>query len=149
MTASVLQSHILAADQNIYLGCSYIIIMGLKYTLSFNVMVFSSKLEERLNNYSSLICVTELEGTISNWTIDLKAVSWTVVGYSFINYTSIKQTKDLELILSVSFAVNHIMQSKELSIQEKQSIVRLQEQNRSIRERERERGTLGDAKSTD
>ncbi len=37
-----------------------------------------------------------------------------------------------------SVAVNHIMRSKDLSIQEKQMIVRLQEQNRSIREREQE-----------
>ncbi len=42
-------------------------------------------------------------------------------------------------------AVNHIMRSKDLSIQEKQTIVRLQEQNKSIRERA---GALGDAKST-
>ncbi len=35
-------------------------------------------------------------------------------------------------------AVNDIMRSKELSIQVKQTIVRLQNQNRSIREREQE-----------
>ncbi len=46
-------------------------------------------------------------------------------------------------------AVNHTVQSKDLFIQEKHTIVRLKKQNRSIRERERERaGTLGAAKST-
>ncbi len=43
------------------------------------------------------------QGTISNWTIDSKAVSWTGVGYSFIISTSIKQVKGLELILNVPF----------------------------------------------
>ncbi len=59
---------------------------GLKvHTLSFNLRVFSSKLEERLRNYSSLICTyTLFQGTISNWTVGSKAVSWTDVGYSFI-----------------------------------------------------------------
>lgn len=42
-------------------------------------------------------------------------------------------------------AVNHIMRSKELFIQVKQTIVRLQKQNKSIRERA---GTLGADKST-
>ncbi len=44
------------------------------------------------------------QGTISNWTVDSKAVSWTDVGYSFIISASIKQIKGLELILSVSSA---------------------------------------------
>ncbi len=35
-------------------------------------------------------------------------------------------------------AVNHIMRSKDLSIQEKQMIVRLQKQHKSIREGEQE-----------
>ncbi len=73
-------------------------------TLSFNLRVFSSKLEESLRNHSSLICTSPLfQGTISNWTVDSKAVSWTDVGYSFIISTSVKQVKGLELILSVSF----------------------------------------------
>ncbi len=93
---------ILAADQNIF-KYSYIMIMGC--TLRFNLRAFSSKLEERLRNHSSLICSSPLsQGTISNWTIDSKAVSWTDVGYSFVISTSIKQVKGLELILSVPFA---------------------------------------------
>ncbi len=39
------------------------------------------------------------QGTISNWTVDSKAISWTDVGYFFIISTSIKQVKGLELIL--------------------------------------------------
>ncbi len=67
-------------------------------------LTFSSQLEERLRNYSSLICTSPpFQGTISNWTIASKAVSWTDVGYSFVISTSIKQVKGLELILSVSF----------------------------------------------
>ncbi len=85
---------------------SYSYIMSIKvHTLIFNLRVFSSKLEERLRNYSCLIFNSPLfQGTISNWTIDSKAVSWTGVGYSFIISTSIKQVKVLELILSVPFA---------------------------------------------
>ncbi len=57
---------ILAADQNIFKLQLYNK-HGIKVqTLIFNLRVFSSKLEERLSNYSSLICVTELKGTISN-----------------------------------------------------------------------------------
>ncbi len=44
------------------------------------------------------------QGTISNWTTELKAVLWKRMGYSFIFSTSTKQVKVLELILSVSFA---------------------------------------------
>ncbi len=33
------------------------------------------------------------QGTISNWTVDSKAVSWTGMGYSFIISTSIKEVK--------------------------------------------------------
>ncbi len=57
-----------AADQNIFklqLYNEY----GLKvHTLSFNLRVFSAKLEERLRNYSSLICnpLPLFQGTISN-----------------------------------------------------------------------------------
>ncbi len=43
------------------------------------------------------------QGTISNWSVDSKAISWTDVGYSFIISTLSKQVKGLELILSVSF----------------------------------------------
>ncbi len=39
------------------------------------------------------------QGTISNWTIDSKAVSWTDVGYSFIISSSIKQVNGLELFV--------------------------------------------------
>ncbi len=41
------------------------------------------------------------QGTISNWKVDSKAVSWTGVSDSFIISTSIKQVKGLDLILSV------------------------------------------------
>ncbi len=98
---------ILAVDQNIFkLQLLYIMDMRFKvYTLSFNLRVYSSKLEERLRNYSPLMCIFPLcQGTKSNWTIDSKAVSWTGVGYSFVISTSIKQVKGLELILSVTFA---------------------------------------------
>ncbi len=96
---------ILATVQNIFklqLYNEY----GLKVqTLSFNLRIFSSRLEERLRSYRSLICTSPLfQGSISNWTIDSKAVSWTDVGYSFVISTSLKQVKGLELILSVSFA---------------------------------------------
>ncbi len=71
------------------------------------------------------------------------------MGYSFDMSTSIKQVKGLELILRVPFAFgscccepHHAV--KELSIQVKQTIVRLQKQNKSIREIA---GTLGVAKS--
>ncbi len=76
---------ILVVDQNIFklqLYNEY----GLKaHTLSFNLRVLSSKLEERLRNYGSLICTSPLfQGTISNWTVDSKAISWTDVDYSFV-----------------------------------------------------------------
>ncbi len=45
-------------------------------------------------------------------------------------------------------AVNHIMQSKDISIQAKQKIVRLQKQNKSWKYQEEIAGTLGAAKST-
>ncbi len=75
----------LAAGQNIFklqLYNEY----GLKvHTLCFNLRVSTSKLEEGLRNYRSLICASLLfQGTISNWTTESKAVSWTVVGYSFM-----------------------------------------------------------------
>ncbi len=99
------------------------------------------------------------QGTISNWTIESKGVSWTGMGYSFIISTSIKQVKDLELILSVPFVFGSWCCETTLcgqrivvkgphcvvSIQVKQTIVRLQKQNKSIREIA---GTLGVAKST-
>ncbi len=93
---------ILAAEQNIFklqLYDEY----GLK--VHTDLRILSSKSEERLRNYSSLICTFPLfQGTISNWTVDSKAVSWIDVGYSFVISTSIKQAKGLELILSVPFA---------------------------------------------
>ncbi len=81
------------------------------------------------------------------------------MGYSFIISTSIKQVKDLELILSVPFVFGSWCCETTLcgqrivvkgphcvvSIQVKQTIVRLQKQNKSIREIA---GTLGVAKST-
>jgi len=42
--------------------------------------------------------------TVSNWTVDSKAMSWTDVLYSFIISTSIEHVKRLELILSMPFA---------------------------------------------
>ncbi len=64
---------ILAVDQNIF-----------KLKL-YNLRVFSSQLEEKLRNYSSLICTSSLfQGTISNWTVDSKAILWKDVGYSFL-----------------------------------------------------------------
>ncbi len=98
---------ILAADQNIFkLYNEY----GLKvHTIRFSLILFSSKLEERLRNYSSLICSSPLfQGTISHWIIDSKAISWTDVGYSFVISTSVKQVKGLELILSVPFALEAV-----------------------------------------
>ncbi len=75
---------------------------GLKvHTLIFNLRLFPSQLEERLRNYSYL---PPFQGTISNWTVDSKAISWTDVGYSFIISTSVKHVKGLELIVSVPFA---------------------------------------------
>ncbi len=69
------------------------------HTLSFNLRL-SYHNWERLRNYSSLICTSPLfQGTISNWTVDSKAISWTDVGYSFVISTSIKQLKVLELII--------------------------------------------------
>ncbi len=123
---------ILAADQNTFKLMLY---NGLKvHTLIFNLRVCSSQLVQRLMNYSSLICSSPLyQGTISIWTTDSKAISWTV-GCFLIISTSVKQVKGLEVTLSVPFAFEllmwtHIMCSKELSIQEKQTIVRLQKQN--------------------
>ncbi len=95
----------LAADQNIFKLQLYNEYGRKVHILSFNLRVLSSQLEERLRNYSSLICTSPLfQATISNWTVDSKAVSWTVVGYSFVISTSIKQVKGLELVLSVPFA---------------------------------------------
>ncbi len=75
------------------------------HNLIFNWREFLSQLEKRLRNYSSLKCTSPLfQGTISNWAVVSKVISWTGVGYSFIISTSIKQVKDLELILSVPFA---------------------------------------------
>ncbi len=53
--------------------------------------------------YIYIYIYMELGITISNWTIDSKAVSWTGVGYSFVISASIKQLKILDLILSVPF----------------------------------------------
>ncbi len=96
---------ILAVDQNMFKLQLYNEYRLKVYNLSFNLRVFSSQLEERLKNCNSLICTSPLfQGTISNLTVDSKAISWTCVGYSFVIYTSIKQVKGLELILSVPFA---------------------------------------------
>ncbi len=97
---------ILAADQNIFkLYNEYGFKLWIWHTLSFNLRVFSSQLEERLRNNSSLIFTSPLfQGTISNWTVDPKAISWADVGYSFVISASIKQVKGLELILCVPFA---------------------------------------------
>ncbi len=90
---------ILAADQNIFKLQLYNEYVLKVQTLNFNLRLFSSQLEERLRNHSSLICTNPLfQETISNWTVDSKAISWTDVGYSFIISTSIKQVKGLELI---------------------------------------------------
>ncbi len=81
---------------------------GLKvHTLSFNLRAFLSQLDEMLRNYSSLICTSPLfQGTISNWTDDSKASSWTHgLFLCYFNYLYIiKQVKGLELIISVPFA---------------------------------------------
>ncbi len=67
--------------------------------------------------------------TISNWAGDLKAISWTDVGYSFIISTSIKQVKvgvgvDFKCSICIWKLLlwTHIMQSKELSMQVNQII---------------------------
>ncbi len=92
---------ILDADQNIFklqLYNEY----GLKGTLWALIWFqIGGKVKELqlFNMYHPLF-----QGTISNCTIDSKAVSWTGMGYSFIISTSIKQVKGLELILSVPFA---------------------------------------------
>ncbi len=36
--------------------------MGLVHSMSFNLRVFTSKLKERLRNYSSLVCTSPLKG---------------------------------------------------------------------------------------
>ncbi len=110
-------------------------------TLWSNLRVFISKLEKRLMNYSSLISTSPLfQETISNWTVDSKAVS---CFRTFVISTSIKQVKGLELILSVPFAFGSCCCEPTSCgqrilttwiIQLKQTIVRLQKQNKSIRE---------------
>ncbi len=98
---------ILAVDQNKFMLQLYYE-YGLKvHTLSFNLRAFLSQLDERLRNYSSLICTSPLfQGTISNWTVDSKAISWTRgLFLCYFNYLYIiKQVKGLELIISVPFA---------------------------------------------
>ncbi len=98
---------ILAVDQNKFMLQLYDE-YGLKVqTLSFNLRAFLSQLDERLRNYSSLICTSPLfQGTISNWTVDSKASSWTRgLFLCYFNYLYIiKQVKGLELIISVPFA---------------------------------------------
>ncbi len=122
------------------------------HSLSFNLrdITIGGKVKELqlFNMY-----LPPFQGTIRNWTVDSKVISWTNVGYSFIISTSIKQVKGLELIQSVPFAFGICCYghtsceelSKDLSIQVKQTIVRLQKPNKSIREIA---GTSGVAKST-
>ncbi len=72
------------------------------------------------------------------------------MGYSFVISTSIRQVKDLELILSVPFTCGSCCceptsRSQRSSPYKKQTIARLQKQNKSTREIA---GTLGAAKSS-
>ncbi len=100
------------------------------HTLNLNLNTFSLQLEEMLRNYSSLLFTSPFfQGTISNWAGDLKAISWTDVGYSFIISTSIKQVKvgvgvDFKCSICIWKLLlwTHIMQSKELSMQVNQII---------------------------
>ncbi len=94
---------------------------GLKCTVWTLIWVFLSQWEERLRNYSFLGTSPFFQGTMSIWTVYSKAISWTDVDYSFV-----------------------IILSKELSVQLKQTIVRHQKQNKSIRGIA---GTFGVAKS--
>ncbi len=95
----------LTVDQNIFKLQLYNAHECNVHILSFNLRVFLSQVKERLSYYSSLIWTSLLfEGTISNWTVDSKAITWTDVGYSFVISTPIKQVNVLELIWSVSFA---------------------------------------------
>ncbi len=126
----------LATDQNIFILELYSEYERNVHTLCFNLRVFSSKLEERLRNYSCFIRTSPIfQGTISNWTIDSKAVSWTGVGYSFVISTSIKQINALELIVSVPFAFGSCCCEPtsygQRNYSVKHATVRLQKQNKS------------------
>ncbi len=86
-------------------------------------------------NYSSLIC------TPTPFFQGIKRdVSWTGVSYSFLIFVSIKRVKVLEIIPCMPFEFRSYYSEptsrgqRELSMQVKQTIVRLQNQNKSIRE---------------
>ncbi len=116
--------------------------MGLKCTLWVLIWRYSHR------NWRK---VKELQQTICKWIIDSKAVSWTDVGYSFryfyINQAVKRSGVDSKCAICIWKLLlwTHIMQSKDLSIQVKETIVRLQKQNKSTRELA---GTFRVAKST-
>ncbi len=76
------------------------------HTLNLNLNTFSLQLKEMLRNYSSLLFTSPFfQGAISNWAGDLKAISWTDVGYSFVISTSIKQEeKSMEKAWNISWS---------------------------------------------
>ncbi len=96
--------------------------MGLNCTL-WALMWVSSKLEERLRNYSSLICTSPLsQGTISNWTIDSKGVTIILIISTSSNQVTGLIDSKCAICIWKLLLWTHIMQSKELSIQDSGNI---------------------------
>ncbi len=80
------------------------------HSLNFNLSILIT-MGGKVKELQLFRHLTLFQGTISIWTVYSKAISWTDVDYSFV-----------------------IIPSKELSVQLKQTIVRHQKQNKSIRE---------------